>query len=389
MIRKRHGFAGIFRHSLGWMVAAWAACGLGGAIPQARAEAPPERLAMLARGVNITNWFRFPADGSLRALQGYMDDAAVAKLKRAGFTYVRLPIGPEAVMRGDGIEGGKLEAIIAATKRFQRAGLAVMVEMHPQNLGNWVLQDSAPARQRVLGFWRDLAPALAQLPPELTFPEPLNEPTLPDAAQWDGLQAQVLQIIRAAMPRHTVVLTGTNWGSIDGLLQVTPVADPNVVYTFHTYEPQLFATLVAWEPGVDQAALGRLPFPVANRQTCEATVAGIQHQRTRDIANYWCSEPHDAATIATNIGRAADWSKRHRVSVAMTEFGADRRLNPAARLAYLEAVRRAAEQHRIPWALWGLDDSNGFGIEPGRFTAGTELQPGILRALGLASADRR
>lgn len=135
--------------------------------------------------------------------------------------------------------------------------------------------------------------------------------------------------------------------------------------------------------------MARLPFPVTNRQRCEAAIAGIAHARTQALANYWCSETHDATTVAANLGRAAEWGRRNRVSVAMTEFGALPALNEPARYAYIEAVRRGAETHRMPWAIWALDDNMGFGIPAGRFTAATELAPGLLRGLGLPAPGRR
>lgn len=352
-------------------------------VPAAQAEAPPDRMASLARGINVAHWFRFPADGSLRGMREHMDDAAAASLKRAGFTYVRLAVGPEEVMQGSRIDREKLAAIVAAIERFQKAGLAVMVEPHPQNIGNWNFQDSAQAREKLFGFWRDLAPALAHLPPALTFPEVVNEPTFADPAKWDQMQTELVSIIRRSLPQNTIALAGADWSSIDGLLRVKPVADRNVVYTFHTYEPQILTLLASWEQGVDTSAMGKLPFPVTDRAQCEAAVSSIQHERTRAIANYWCSERHDAASVAANLDRAVKWGRENRVSVALTEFGAVQALNESARAAYLEAVRRAAEQARIGWALWALDDSMGFAVPPGRYTASTRLQPSVMKALGL------
>jgi hypothetical protein len=370
-------------------IALAAGMGMGATTRAARAAVPPARLATLARGVNVAHWFRFPPDTSAPGLRDYMDDAAIAALRAAGFTWVRLAVGPEEVMRGARLDPARRDAVVAAVQRLQRAGLGVMVEPHPQQVGNWNLQDQPAARERLLGFWRDLAPALARLPTDLTFPEVVNEPQMEDPALWDRLQAELLGVIRAAMPEATVILTGINWSSIDGLLRVTPVADRNVIYSFHTYEPQLLALLAGWEQGVDTAALGRLPFPAADRRRCEGAVAGIAHARTQAIANYWCSERRDATTVAANLRRAAAWGRRHGVAVAMTEFGASPALNAPAREAYLEAVRRAAEAERMPWALWALDDSMGFGVRPGRFTARTELTPGVLRALGLPVAGLR
>ena len=60
----------------------------------ASAAPPPERLAVLRRGINLTNWFRFPADRSASALRAYLGDPAIADLRRAGFNFVRLAVDP-------------------------------------------------------------------------------------------------------------------------------------------------------------------------------------------------------------------------------------------------------------------------------------------------------
>ena len=42
-----------------------------------------------------------------------------------------------------------------------------------------------------------------------------------------------------------------------------PDPDPNVVYSFHLYEPAELTALAAYRPGLDSAALARLPFPAS------------------------------------------------------------------------------------------------------------------------------
>jgi len=64
----------------------------------------------------------------------------------------------------------------------------------------------------------------------------------------------------------------------------------------------------------------------------------------------------------------------------MGEFGATAALNAPARLAWIEAARRAAEAHGIGWALWGYDDAMGFGLRP---PGAAPLDPALLAALGM------
>ena len=144
--------------------------------------------------------------------------------------------------------------LIAAIRRIQRQGLTVVVSPHPHD---WHLETSAADRDRLRAFWQTLAPALQPLDPARTVPEVLNEPVFPgDPAGWAALQHLVLSDIRRALPDATVVLTGQDWGSIGGLLALTPEDDPNVVYSFHFYDPSELTSLAAYRPGLDRAALG-------------------------------------------------------------------------------------------------------------------------------------
>jgi hypothetical protein len=229
---------------------------LGAGLAPGQAAPPSDRLAALQRGVNLTNWFRYPARQDDAALRSYLSDAAMAGLRAAGFTFVRLAVQPELVQAAP----HRLALLVEAITRLQRHGLAVVLAPFPTT---WHLEDNLTDQDRLLAFWRTTAPALRTLDPRLTYPELLNEPVFAGSPQaWDALQHAGLAVIRTALPGATVVLTGADWGGIDGLAALTPVADPNVIYSFHFYEPAELTALAAYRPGLDRAALARLPFPM-------------------------------------------------------------------------------------------------------------------------------
>lgn len=373
------------RSRIGWRMTRLAACGVVGLLcmtttPSARAETP----AVLARGINITHWFRFPPSNRAQAMSHNLDDTAIASLKQAGFTYIRLAIGPEEVMQDLAIQADKLTAIIDVVARIEHAGLGVMIEPHPEQMQHWNLQHNQQARAKLLGFWHDLAPALKRFPARLTFPELVNEPSFEDPKQWDAFQGQLLSVVRAILPNDTIILTGTNWSSIDGLLKVQPVADRNVIYSFHTYEPQLLTLLGFWDPAINKDQLARyLPFPVNDPAVCKTQVAQIHDPHTLGAAQYWCSLRQNPAAVLKNLTRASNWGHTHQVSVVMTEFGAVQKLAAPVRVAYLTAVRQSADQLGLGWALWGLDDQMGFSQPAGGYRTASQLEPGVMHALGV------
>ncbi len=351
------------RRCLKFILVSLLSTGLLAAIPAANAE--PVRLT---RGVNLTNWFRYPSSRDPAALAAYLSDRALADLQATGFDFVRLAVDPEVV-------SGDTAVLIGAIRRVQRHRLAVIVSPHPHD---WTVE-TEPGR--LSAFWLVLAPKLAGLDQALTIPEVLNEPVFPnDPGGWAAVQHRVLGEIRHALPRATVVLSGNDWGSVAGLLALAPEADRNVLYSFHFYDPAELTSLAAYRHDVDRAALTRLPFPVTAQSNCDVSA----DPATADLAHYYCSFFWDAPRIAAGIDNAARWARDHDVKLLLGEFGASADLNAPARLAWLKTVREAAAQRHIGWALWGYDDSMGLAIA--RPVGGRPvLNPAVLSALGMTA----
>jgi hypothetical protein len=343
--------------------------------PERIAAPAPERIAVLRQGVNITGWFRFPASRDPAVLRAYVGDAAMAALKHAGFTFVRLAVDPAVIAAAP-----MRRLLLDQVRRLQRQGLAVVISPHPVT---WNLDANLDDRRRLAAFWHDLAPALRGLAAAMTFPEVLNEPVFhDDPAAWWGLQQALRETIRAALPDATIVLTGQDWGSIAGLLALTPGDDRNVVYSFHFYDPPELTSLAAWRAGLDRAALARLPFPETSPADCQRIADGAADPATRDVMRFYCASDWTAARVRARLDAAASWAARHHVALLAGEFGASAALNPEARLAWLRLVRESCAENGIGWALWGYDDAMGFNLPrpPGNNPV---LDHSVLKALGL------
>ena len=334
----------------------------------AAADAPP---SALSRGISVTHWFRFPPDRDPAALRGYLGDATLVQLKRAGFTFVRLPVQP-GLLTAPG-------ALADAVARIQRHGLAVAVSLFAASRP---LETDPAARGELLGMWHDLARVLRPFDGAATFPEVLNEPVFANApGAWATLQHQAVAVIRATLPASTIILTGADWGSIEGLLSLPPEPDRNVVYSFHFYQPAELTALGAFRPGLDAAAMARLPFPAPDQDACQAVAGSVRDRPTAELMHYYCSQRWDVARVAERIAAAGAWGRRHHVGVLAGEFGASERLNAPARLSWLTAVREACEAAGIGWALWGYDDPMGFGLHPPDDRR--PIDPALMQSLGL------
>jgi endoglucanase len=284
--------------------------------------------------------------------------------------------GDPAILDGPSMRRTFLDQV----RRLRDHGLAVAISPHPVT---WNLDTNPEDRRRLVAFWRDLAPALRGLGQGTMFPEVLNEPVFhDDPAAWWSLQNELLSVIRAALPDATVILTGQDWGGIAGLLALPPSADPNVVYSFHFYDPPELTSLAAWRPGLDRAALARLPFPASDLARCQSIADTAADSATGDLMRFYCVSNRDAARLTASIQEAVAWARRHGTALLAGEFGASAALNPDARLAWLRLVRETCAANGIGWALWGYDDVMGFNIQrpPGNNPV---LDHSVLEALGL------
>jgi hypothetical protein len=117
---------------------------------------PQSRLARLATGANVCRWFRSPQKSSTEHFNNYISEAEAAFMARIGLKHVRLCVAPRVIMdrtSGQVIEerGKQLEAAI---KRFHRAGLLVMVDIHNEERAAEIDPDWQQAFVRFWGRWR-------------------------------------------------------------------------------------------------------------------------------------------------------------------------------------------------------------------------------------------
>lgn len=349
---------------------------------------PPDRLARLSRGVNLSHWIWLPQRKTLEQRAAFITRADIALLKSAGLTHARLPFEPPTVWDHNEhkFKDAGLVELRAAIATVLDGGLAVIVDAHAVEMG-WAMPDAAGRCEELERFWAALAGELGATDPERVFLEVLNEPhDIKDPGAWEKAQERVVAVIRAGAPKHTIIVTGDGWGGIDGLKRLKPLADPNLVYSFHFYEPHTFTHQGAswgWKPW---RHIKGLVYP-SGPEGVEQVAAGIgadddEKKQAAGAVRQYGKERWDAARIGARLAQAAEWGKANRVPVYCGEFGVFRNFSPRqSRLEWIKDTRTGLEMLGIGWAMW--DYCGGFALvdgEPGSRTA----DEGVLRALDLA-----
>ncbi|RYH08266.1 MAG: glycoside hydrolase family 5 [Alphaproteobacteria bacterium] len=388
----------------------------------------------LHRGVAVhewLNWSPLDADGTYRwppyrtqdewlsGARPASDWAAGDKfelIRSLGFDFIRLTVDPGPLLSTEGDKRQEALALLARdVAAVTTSGLKVVFNIHPVTqvmaYSNEVVNgsSSAPGVAQYRDMIADLARTLAPLGVDKVAIEPFNEPAhypcdMFGSNDWQEIMASTVAAIRAVSTEITIVATGACGGNVDGVTDLDPsFDDPNILYSFHMYEPHLFTHQRAEVEG--DFASG-LPWP-ASEGTPEAARAmlgahmdaagvspddqGRQLAALRGYIDAYFSENWGEPQMQARVKQAVDWATSHGIPTSrlfMGEFGAmlmsdDGRSGAfdADRLRYLETLRKIAEGYGIPWSVWEFSNPYGMSIIKPKGPALPDLA--MLKALGL------
>jgi hypothetical protein len=364
------------------------------------------RFEKLAKGVNFSFWFWYASGGDYNP--NYIADSELDMLKSAGLTHVRLPFNPDLLMLDSTtptqFDADYLAAMDNAVTRILAAGLAVIIDPHPlgtseSQFRQKIATDDLYLTNTALPFYQAYAAHFANYDLEMVFFETMNEPVMHEyftgtweeqiaqgIARWNIVQPQIVAALRAGAPNHTIIVKGETWDSIDSLLEVPILADTNVVYNFHFYDPFVFTHQGATWTSPEVQPLSGVPYP-SSPQAVAPLLPGLSDS-SREWVEWYGIERWDRSRVEARIQTIADWAAEHDVRLTVNEFGVYTPNAPADdRLSLLRDMRLSFEKFGIGWAMWDFD--GGFdlveGSQPTRFIAPTMAEALGLNVVGAAT----
>ena len=323
------------------------------------------RVARLRRGVNLSHWFsQSPGrDYSEKHLSTFMTRKDIDLIRNIGFDHVRFPVNSRLFYQDDSpsqLNPRFVGNFDASLDMILSTGLSVIVDMHPDD--DFKLQLRADDNQvaRFAAFWKALAAHLSGRDPEHLFLEILNEPMVEDPSRWAEIQSKFAAAIRSGAPKHTIIATGGRWSAIDELMLLKPLADGNVIYNFHFYEPHTFTHQSATWGAKAWPFLKNIPYP-SSVEIIDPFLPGIDNAPARETLREYGMEHWDASKVDQVISAAANWANKYDVPLTCNEFGVYRAHTPEdSRLNWISDVRTVLEKHGIGWTMW--DYADGFGV---------------------------
>jgi endoglucanase len=301
----------------------------------------------VGRCVNMGNHLESPKEGDWGRKIAEDDFAIIAK---AGFNTIRLPVrwaGHAATKPPYAIDPAFMSRVEHVVGLARAAGLNVILNSH-----NYDDLHAKPAgnAKRLAGIWAQVAARFARQPRDHLWFEIENEPH--DKLTNANLVATLspaLAAIRKTNPDRAVVIGGEFWSGIDSLATLTLPDDPNVVPTFHYYEPFDFT---------HQGATWVNPSPPMGR------VYGTDA---------------DVERLIKDVGKLRAYIKRTGKTPFMGEFGANGPIPVDQRVTYQRTVRTAFDTTGIGMCAWGYTSTF-----PLYDSAKKAWVPGMRAAMGLS-----
>lgn len=317
-----------------------------------------QRAQSLNNGINIS-WLEQTWDPHI------LDTNEITKtdfilLKKLGFKSIRLPVA-FGYFAAHNIP---LEKVCSHVDRLMDQcrlyGLKLIIVYHSGNLND---DNYAAETTKVADLWCFLAKRYQNVSANNLFFDIYNEPPHMDPQKWKDAAYNIVTAIRKVDSRRTLLVGASNYNSIYELSRFVRLADENIIYAFHFYEPFFFTHQGAEWIG-DQVATTGVPFPYERGKNFPPLSPRAKNTPGESHYNEYPRDGneqsvHDKLLIVKN------WATHYDVPIICSEYGVyNKYADPDSRCRYIKAVHTQLKALDIPGILW--DYNSNFSIFNGK-----------------------
>ncbi|MCC5929895.1 MAG: cellulase family glycosylhydrolase [Cyclobacteriaceae bacterium] len=320
-----------------------------------------EEAFSIQRGINISHWLsQSKRRGEER--KNFFLEKDVEYIAGLGFDHIRIPIDEEQMWNEEGEkEADAFTLLHNALNWSQKAGLRVVVDLHILrshhfNEGEKPLWTETAAQERFFQCWRDLSEEFQKYPVSMIAYELMNEPVADDPEDWNRLVAKAVEVIRTKEPLRKIVIGSNRWqnASTFDVLKV-PDNDPNIILSFHMYEPMLITHYKAsWTGLRDYDGPVNYPGVIVSEEEIANQPEEIAAMLRRQDLFY------DYNTIVRHFEKPLQVAKAYGLPLYCGEWGVLPTIGDEERYQWYRDVIEILEKNDIAWATW--DYKGGFGI---------------------------
>ncbi|GGJ39126.1 glycoside hydrolase family 5 protein [Deinococcus roseus] len=303
------------------------------------------------KGVNLEGWLQYPPFEALS--KEHLSE--LQEVQKQGFDFVRVPIDPGFFLDQDSISA--FDSLKSLLDTAQQNNLKVILDFFPDEdtLKLPILKEENSfqvylALLEKFSEWLKPFPEVALELMDEPF-DPSRDDCEPSAFHWEDLQNQMLSAVRKGNQDLTVVLSGDCFSGMDALMNLTPLQDKRVVYTFHYFERPIFT-----QQGTDLYGftehLKNVPYPASSMNPDQLLKTVPEEQQSRVKERLEKYQGFGSETIQREFAEVAAWSKDHQVAVLLGAYGVHQNAPAQDRQQWLQDVQAAAEKHGFAHAVW-------------------------------------
>lgn len=343
-----------------------------GAVISVAQNAAQKRAEKLKLGMNLSyldNWWLGAKEKNyadfVKPEEAAKREKMFAAIAKAGFQTVRIPINFGAWANYEKPFRWERDAELKLADSFVKWALEnnlnVIIDLHHVEFDGSV--KNAATTERIIWLWQQIASRYKNTDPEKVFFEIRNEPHDIPAEEWRMQAEAVIRAIRPIAPNHTLIVGFHDWNSRQALIDSKPFSDPNIIYTFHYYDPFLFTHQGATWSAEGLPDVKNVPFPWSKNAKIETPESAKGKWVEGLIKTY--EKDTKPEKIFADLQAAKDWSIKNKVPIFLGEFGSFSKYPTMEdRCRHAETVYTALGKLKIPNAWWEWDQ--GFNMfKPG------------------------
>jgi endoglucanase len=271
-------------------------------------------------------------------------------LKKLGFKSIRLPVAFTSF--SSKITQAQLFTYIDnVIKLCDTNGFKLVIDYHYGQLSDNNYLTETP---KIINLWLKLTKRYKNASRDNLFFEIYNEPPHINPKVWKDAAYNIVTAIRKVDKQRTLIVGASNYNSIYELSRFERLADDNIIYTFHYYEPFFFTHQGAAWVG-DQVATTGVSFPYSAENF---PTLNPKAKNTPGESNYRMY-PRDGneQSINDKLQIVKNWALKYDVPIICGEYGVyNKYADLDSRCRYIKAMRKALKRLDIPGMLW---DYNG------------------------------
>lgn len=337
-------------------------------------------------------YFGLNIGGLFSQIESYSDDhydtfiteKDIRQINHWNFNTIRLPVDYFNIVDPDNIDKinekvlVKLDDVLDWAKEYH---LTVILDLHkapghsfdPNELhANDIWNKKSSFRKDFFSIWKILLERNAFR--ENVIFEILNEPVAKNADDWNKLAQESIDYIRKHAKTTPIVIESNLWGKTTEFTKLIKFKDPNIIYSFHFYEPFLITHQQAeWIPHLHEYFPYQNSYPGSIKEF-DSIYDRIKKKKLtflvnilKDHAGEW-----NRARLEKLWKPVIDFREKHQVPILLGEFGCLAYGSPKTRQNWLNDVMTLVQKYDFSFTYWtyknlhfGLKDtSNRFSTNP-------------------------